>query len=68
RDPKRFPDAKKYETVSHAEVLAKQLGVMDATAAALCRERGLPMVVFNLSAPENILRALCGEAVGTLVQ
>ncbi|MCL2107006.1 MAG: UMP kinase [Oscillospiraceae bacterium] len=68
KDPKKHPDAVKYDTLSHDEILKKKLKVMDATAASLCRDHGIPMLVFNLEGePENILRALCGEAIGTRV-
>jgi len=68
KDPRKHPDAKKYDVVTHDVILEQRLRVMDATAAALCRDNKLPMLVFNLSDPENILRALRGENVGTLVR
>jgi len=67
KDPRKHPDAKKYDTLTHDIILEKRLNVMDATCAALCRDNNIPMLVFNLSDPENILRALQGENVGTLV-
>ena len=67
-DPRKNPSAKKYDVVTHDIILEQRLNVMDATAAALCRDKKLPMLVFNLSDPENILRALRGENVGTLVR
>ena len=67
KDPRKFADAKKYDALTHGEVLEQRLGVMDATCAALCREKALPMLVFNLGDPGNILRALMGENVGTVV-
>lgn len=67
KDPNKFADAVKYDRLSHSEILAKGLGVMDAAAAALCRENSLPTLVFNLDQPQNIVRAVCGEAVGTVV-
>jgi len=67
KDPNRFPDAVRYETVSFDEVLAKNLGVMDAAAASLCRDNKVPIGVFSLSDPENILRMACGEPIGTIV-
>ncbi|MDR0531416.1 MAG: UMP kinase [Oscillospiraceae bacterium] len=67
RDPKKYIDAVKYDALSHDDILAKRLNVMDATAAALCRDKHIPMLVFNLSDPANILRALRGENIGTLV-
>lgn len=67
-DPRVNPGARKYDTLDHTTILALGLNVMDATASALCQSRKLPMLVFNLNDPANILRALRGEAVGTLVQ
>ena len=66
-DPKTNPDAKKYETISHHEVLNKGLNVMDSTAAALCKDNNIPILVFSIEDPENIYRAVCGESVGTVV-
>ncbi|HOO25082.1 MAG TPA: UMP kinase [Clostridiales bacterium] len=68
KDPKTNPDAKKYETLSHSEVLNKDLKVMDSTAASLCRDNNIPILVFNLDNPRNIVAAVCGEKVGTLVK
>ncbi len=67
KDPHRFPDAVKYDRLTHGEILAKGLGVMDASAAAICRENHLNTLVFNLNDPENIVRAARGEKIGTLV-
>ena len=66
-DPRRNPDAKKYDILTHGAILEKRLNVMDATCAALCRDKRIPMLVFNMNEPGNILRALRGENVGTLV-
>jgi len=67
KDPNKHADAKKFDTLTHDEILKQRLSVMDATCAALCRDKNIPMLVFNLNDPENILRALKGENVGTLV-
>ena len=67
-DPKKNPAAKKYETVSYYEVLNKDLGVMDSTAASLCKDNNIPILVFSIEQPENILSAVCGESIGTLVE
>ncbi len=67
RDPVRDANAIKYEKISYTEVLTKNLKVMDATAISLCRDNGLPLVVFNLQTAGNIKRVVCGEAVGTVV-
>lgn len=66
-DPKSNPDAKKYDTVSFHEVLNKDLAVMDSTAASLCKDNELPILVFSIEDPENIYRAVCGENIGTIV-
>jgi len=66
-DPDEDPKAKKYSSVSYMEVLKKGLKVMDATAVSLCMDNRLPIIVFNLNKPGNILRAVCGENVGTKV-
>ena len=68
KDPRKFADAKKYDVLTHDVILEKRLNVMDATCAALCRDKHIPMLVFNLNEPENILRALRGENAGTLVE
>lgn len=67
-DPKKNPAAKKYDTVSYYEVLNKDLGVMDSTAASLCKDNNIPILVFSIEQPENILSAVCGESIGTLVE
>lgn len=67
KDPHKNPDAKKYDIITQSEILSNRLAVMDATAAAICRENHLPTVVFNLDPPENIYRAVMGEEIGTVV-
>ncbi|HQR80848.1 MAG TPA: UMP kinase [Actinomycetota bacterium] len=66
-DPRTTPDAVKYETLTHSEVLSRNLKVADATAISLCRDNHLPLVVFDLLAPEHIRRAAAAERIGTLV-
>ena len=66
-DPKTNPDAVKYDTVSFSDVLSHDLNVMDSTAASLCRDNHLPILVFSIEDERNICRAVCGETVGTLV-
>lgn len=68
KDPNRFADAVKYDELTHTEVFAKGLKVMDSTAASLCRDNNIPILVFNLNDPENIIRAAAGEKIGTLVK
>lgn len=66
-DPKKNPDAVKYDTVTFDEVLSKGLGVMDGTAASLCKDNNIPILVFSVENPDNIFKAVMGENVGTLV-
>ena len=68
RDPVKEENASRFEKISYTDVLAKNLKVMDATAISLCRDNGLPVVVFNLLRKGNIKRVVCGEAVGTVVE
>ncbi|MEK7797009.1 MAG: UMP kinase, partial [Pseudomonadota bacterium] len=68
RDPVRHPDAKRYDTITYGEVLTKRLGVMDATAIALCREQNMPLRVFSIHKPGSLKRAALGENEGTLVK
>lgn len=67
-DPKKNPGAKKYDTLSYMDVLNQNLGVMDMTAASFCKDRNIPFLVFSIEDPHNIVRAVSGEKVGTLVQ
>jgi len=67
-DPKKDPNAKRYETVSFTDALTLKLGVMDATALSLCRDNDMPIIVFDVNTPGNLLRAVQGEPVGTLVR
>lgn len=66
-DPQRNPRARKFESLSHEQALTLRLEVMDATAFALCLENKLPVIVFDLRAPQSIERAVAGESIGTLV-
>ncbi|MDE7364443.1 MAG: UMP kinase [Ruminococcus sp.] len=67
KDPHVYPDAKKYDTLTFAQVLSENLGVMDSTAATMCRDNNMKMLVFDLSRPDNIYDAVMGENVGTVV-
>jgi len=67
KDPKKFPDAAKYEEIAYGDVLAQNLGVMDASAVAMCRDNKLPIRVFKLTERGNIMRMSMGEPVGTLI-
>ena len=66
-DPDENPDAKKFSEISFDEVLASKLNVMDMTAFALCRDNKLPIVVFDVTKQENIIKAAKGESIGTVV-
>ncbi|MGE5453965.1 MAG: UMP kinase [Methylocystaceae bacterium] len=66
-DPVTNPEAKKFKTLSYIDVLNLGLGVMDSTAASLCMDNNIPIVVFNLTEPGNILRAVRGDEVGTYI-
>ena len=66
-DPRKNPDAKKLERVKASEVLAMNLKAIDSTATAFCMSNGMPIHVFGLKDPEDILKALRGESVGTIV-
>ncbi len=67
KDPKAFPDAVKYKTVSYLEAIEKRLAVMDSTAFSMCMDNRIPIIVFNMNGDGNILRAVAGEEIGTLV-
>ncbi|MSQ21182.1 MAG: UMP kinase [Betaproteobacteria bacterium] len=66
-DPKRVPDAKRYDSVTFDEAIQKYLGVMDTTALALCRDQRLPIIVFSILKPGALKRIVLGEQEGTLV-
>lgn len=68
KDPKKHPDAKRFHHITFSDVLNKNLQVMDMTAATLCRDNKMPIIVFDLSDPDNICRALCGQDIGTIVK
>lgn len=68
KDPKKFSDAVRYPEVSYTEVLSKSLGVMDASAVAMCRDNNMPILVFSLKESGNIMRIAMGEEIGTLIR
>ena len=68
KDPKKYPDAVKYQEVSYTEILSKALGVMDASAVAMCRDNRMPITVFDLKVPGNIMRMAMGEPIGTTIR
>jgi len=67
RDPMKYPDAVRYESLTFQDVLTGELGVMDSTAIALCKDNNIPIVVFDLFGPGNIARAVTGEPIGTRI-
>ena len=67
-DPNKNPNAKKFTQVSFTQILAQGLAAMDSTAATMCKDNGIPVRVFSLRDPQNIVRALKGEPIGTIVK
>lgn len=67
-DPKIDPNAIKYDKITYLDILNKDLKVMDSTATSLCRDNNIPLLVFGINEPENILKAVMGEKIGTLVE
>ena len=67
-DPKVDPTAKKYDEITYLDVLNKDLKVMDSTATALCKDNNIPIIVFGIAEPENMVKAVKGQNVGTIVK
>jgi len=67
-DPNLNPEAKKFDNLSYIDVLNQRLGVMDSTATSLCMDNNIPIMVFGLNEPNNILRVVMGEEIGTVVK
>ncbi len=67
-DPHVNPDAKPFEKLTHMDLLNKNLEVMDSTAASLCMDNKIPIHVFGLSEPDNVIKAICGEKIGTIIE
>jgi len=67
KDPRRHPEARRFERLTYREVVSGELGVMDLTAVTLCAERELPVLVFDISEPQNLVRILRGEQLGTWI-
>jgi uridylate kinase len=67
-DPKKEPDAKMFARISYLDVLSKRLAVMDTTAISMCMDNSLPIIIFNLNVPGNLMRVVTGEKVGSLVE
>ncbi len=68
RDPNQFDDATAFETLTYLEILQRGLGIMDATATSLCMDNAIPIRVFGIDDPMNLVRAAAGENIGTLVR
>ena len=68
KDPKKFKDAVRYMEVGYTEVLSKSLAVMDASAVAMCRDNCMPIMVFDMNTPGNIMRMAMGEEIGTVIR
>ena len=66
-DPEKFSEAKLYDRVTYREFIQRNLGVMDTSAISLAEDRKLPIVVFNMEVPGNLVRVVCGESLGTVV-
>ena len=66
-DPVKNEDATRFDNISYHEVLVRGLQVMDSTATALCQDNNMPIIVLNIDGDDNILRALAGESIGTVV-
>jgi uridylate kinase len=67
KDPNKFDDAVKYDNVTFKEVINRDLKVMDSTAFSLCKDNDMSIIVFNLDDPDNIIRVVNGEDIGTTV-
>ncbi len=68
KDPNKFDDAKRYDELNMIDVLSKGLQVVDSTAASLCKDNNIPLLVFSLKDPDNMVKAVLGENVGTIVK
>ena len=68
KDPNKYDDAVKFDEVQFKEVLARDIKVMDSTAFSLCKDNDLSILVFDLTDPDNVVRAVKGETIGTLVR
>ena len=67
-DPKLDPTAQKYDEITYLDILNKDLKVMDSTATSLCRDNKIPLIVFGINEPENIVKIINGERLGTIVK
>lgn len=67
-DPAKNPDAVKYDSLTYIDALNKRLGVMDSTAMSLCMDNNIPVIVFGLNDPENVIKVIMGEEIGTIIK
>ena len=67
-DPKVNPNAVKYDKISYLDILNKDLKVMDSTAVSLCKDNDISLIVFAIDKPENMVKAILGENVGTVIE
>lgn len=67
-DPAKNPDAVKYESLTYIDAISKRLGVMDSTAMSLCMDNNIPVIVFGLNDPENVIKVINGEEIGTIIK
>ncbi|MBQ4225928.1 MAG: UMP kinase [Oscillospiraceae bacterium] len=67
KDPKKYPDAVRFDEITFNDILVNNIAVMDSTAASMCKDNHIPIMVFSLEDPDNIYRACMGEKIGTLV-
>lgn len=67
KDPNKYSDAKKYDELTYSEVLTKDLKVIDSTAASMCKDNNIKIHVFGIKDPHNMVRAICGEKIGTII-
>ncbi|MDD3839678.1 MAG: UMP kinase [Clostridia bacterium] len=67
-DPNINPDAKKYDKLDYIQVINRRLGVMDSTAITLCMDNKIPIIVFGLKHPDNIMKVIMGENIGTIIK
>ena len=66
-DPEKNPNAKKYNKISHLDIINQRLGVMDSTATSLCMDNKIPIIVFGIDNPKNIVKVILGEDIGTSI-
>lgn len=66
-DPVKNPNAKKYNKISHLDIINQRLGVMDSTATSLCMDNEIPIIVFGIDDPKNIVKVVLGEDIGTSI-